>query len=66
MSTPHAAIASSSSAVDLEKSGNKSLVNLNKDDGSSTEFRIPSRCNSAEKQQIVDAVWGVQEEGSPK
>ncbi len=44
--------------VDLEKKAGSSA------DGS-TEFRIPSRCNSAEKQQIVDAVWGVQEEGSP-
>ena len=44
--------------VDLEKKAGLS------DD--STEFRIPSRCNSAEKQQIVDAVWGVQEAGSPE
>lgn len=46
-------------SLDLEKKAASSS------DGS-TEFRIPSRCNSAEKQQIVDAVWGVQEEGSPE
>lgn len=45
--------------LDLEKKAGASS-------NDSTEFRIPSRCNSAEKQQIVDAVWGVQEEGSPE
>jgi len=45
------------------------LADFEKKAGSSDqsgEFQIPSRCNSAEKQQIVDAVWGVQEEGAPK
>lgn len=47
-----------SAEIDLERKLQK-LTTQPDEDG---EFRI----DPTEKQQVVDAVWGVQEEGSPK
>ncbi len=35
-------------------------------EGSDKLVRIPSACDGEQKQQIIDAVWGVQEEGRTK